>query len=263
MNISQAIAYSCDVFFYTVGLEVGIKRLSRYAELFGLGQPSGIELSGETRGLVPSPEWKARTFKRPSDKKWYEGETVNAAIGQGYTLVTPLQMGRVVSAIVNGGYLVTPHLIESIRNSKGEEEFQGRMSERKQVLQNTQALEIIREGLKQVVESRSPFFGTAWRAKNDKVAIMGKTGTAQVAYFKERAETAEELERIPYELRDHAWFVGAMEAKEEPLTIVVFCEHSGHGSESAVPIARDLAIKIAEMESNAVYAVQSGEENRT
>jgi penicillin-binding protein 2 len=244
LNIVQAIAYSCDVFFYTIGVELGIERLERYARLFGLGAPTGIELAGEMGGLIPSPSWKAKTFKRPSDKKWYEGETVNAAIGQGYTLVTPLQMARVVSAVVNGGDLVTPYLVESVENPEGEKISFGRNLERPRALQNSHALEMVQEGLRQAITSRSPFFGTGWRAKNDTVAILGKTGTAQVAVFKERADTAEELERIPYEQRDHAWFTGAIDGPEEPLVIVVFCEHSGHGSESAVPVARELAIRI-------------------
>ncbi len=247
LNVVQALAYSCDVFFYNAGLRLGIGRIDRYARMFGLGRPTGIELTGEMSGLVPSPEWKMRTFARPEDKKWYEGETVNAAIGQGYTMATPLQMARVISAVINGGYLVTPYLIERIETPDGHLVFQAGMpvSEQKRALENEAALSVVKEGLLQAVNSRSPFFGTAWRARNDQVALLGKTGTAQVVGFRDRADTAEKLEQIPYEQRDHAWFVAAVEGFEEPLAIVVFCEHSGHASESAVLVARDLAIAIS------------------
>jgi penicillin-binding protein 2 len=249
LNVVQALAYSCDVFFYKTGLEVGIERLAHYAHLFGLGKPTGIELPGETAGLIPSPAWKQRNFRRPSDKQWYDGETVNASIGQGYTLVTPLQMACVISTIVNDGYLVTPYLIDRVESPTGEQLLQKEPS-RQHVLNDSRALSIVREGLKEAVSSRKPFFGTAWRAKNDQIEMLGKTGTAQVAHFQERADTAEKLEQIPYEQRDHAWFVGAIEGPDEPLAIVAFCEHSGHASESAVIVARDLAIRISELESS-------------
>jgi cell division protein FtsI/penicillin-binding protein 2 len=115
----------------------------------------------------------------------------------------------------------------------------------KQILLNDAALEIVREGLKQAVNSRQPFYGTAWRAKNDVVPLLGKTGTAQVAKFRERAETKDALEKIPYEQRDHGWFVSAIETVDEPLVITVFCEHAGHASESAVIVVREIAKRLA------------------
>jgi len=246
LNVVQALAYSCDVFFYTMAMELGIERLEHYARLFGLGAATGIELPGEMKGLIPSPEWKQKTFKRPADQKWFLGETVIAGIGQGYTLATPLQLTCAIATIVNGGRLVTPYLIERVETPQSDKVLLERAPAQRHALNDSAALDLIQEGLKQAVVSRQPFFGTAWRAKNDTVSILGKTGTAQVAAFKERADTAKELEQIPYELRDHAWFASIIDGPDEPYAVVVFCEHSGHASESAVLVTLELATRIAE-----------------
>ncbi|GAB4346922.1 MAG: penicillin-binding protein 2 [Candidatus Abyssubacteria bacterium] len=244
VNIIQALAYSCDVFFYNVGLEVGIEHLAAHARAFGFGRPTGIELPGEMAGVVPSPKWKAETFKNLSDKRWYDGETVNASIGQGYTLVTPLQLARMFAAVVNGGKLVRPHVIETleknVRAPHAEDMTPGDWDET--------ALEIIKDGLRQAVNSRKPFYGTAWRAKSDVVELIGKTGTAQLVGFKERADTEEKLKQIPYEHRDHSWFVAATEGTAEPLVLIVFVEHGGHASESAVPVGKAIAERISELQ---------------
>jgi penicillin-binding protein 2 len=244
-NVIQALAYSCDVFFYNVGLELGIERISKYSELFGFGRPTGIELDGEMRGIVPSPEWKKRNFRTASDKKWYDGETVNTSIGQGYMLVTPLQMAAAYAALVNGGKLMRPYLIQRVSTPDSEETLMLNEPSQRVTLDNPGALELIQEGLREAINSREPFYGTGWRAKNKTVALMGKTGTAQVVAFKERAETKEQLKRIPYKHRDHAWFVAVTDDTEEKLVILALCEHGGHASESAVPVVREIAKKIA------------------
>ncbi len=246
VNVVEALAYSCDVFFYKVGLEVGIERIGEYASLFGFGRPTGIELQNEAHGLVPSPEWK-KNFRRSSDKRWYDGETINTSIGQGYILVTPLQLARAFAAVVNGGRLMRPRIMDSVSISlDGEIPAMRFESVEDGVLGNTAALEVIREGLRQAVYSRKPFFGTAWRAKNEAVELIGKTGTAQVVAFKERADTEEKLKKVRYEHRDHAWFVAATEGTREPLVILALCEHAGHASESAVPIVREIAKRIVQ-----------------
>ncbi len=159
-------------------------------------------------------------------------------------MVTPLQMARVMAVIANGGKLVKPYLIDTVEARESEEVAFAQQPETTAVLDNTAAIEVIKAGLSQVVTSRAPFFGTAWRAMNDTVPLMGKTGTAQVAGFKERADNAAKLEKIPYEQRDHAWFIAAADDPEHPLVFVALCEHAGHGSESSVPIVRQIAIRI-------------------
>jgi len=245
MNLVEALAYSCDVYFYNIGLELGIERIDKYARLFGLGRPTRIELPGEARGIVPSPEWKRKNFRTASDKRWYDGETLNTVIGQGYMLVTPLQLTRAYAAMINGGRLMRPYLVESVATPDGKNTLMKREPSQEGEIGNLEALKVIREGLRQVVYSRKPFYGTGWRARNKEVSLLGKTGTAQVVAFKERAETKEALERIPFKFRDHAWFVALMEDTAEPLVIVVLCEHGGHASESAVPVAREIAKRIA------------------
>jgi len=244
LNLAEALAYSCDVYFYKIGLELGIERIAKYAKEFGLGGRIGSDLQGEMSGLVPSREWKARTFRSRSDKRWYDGETLNVSIGQGFLLATPLQLARAYATILNGGRLVQPYLIEVVESSDGGPDLFKREPPEEQFLSNRAALKHIREGLRQAVHSKTPFYGTGWRAKNKLVSLIGKTGTAQVAGFKERADTAEKLKRISYKKRDHAWFVALMEEGEEPLVIVALCEHGGHASETAVPAAREVAMKI-------------------
>ncbi len=261
LNVVEALAYSCDVFFYNVGIELGIDRIAKYARMFGLGQPTGIDLPGEMRGLVPSPKWKEKAFRAASDKRWYDGETLNASIGQGYTLATPLQMARVIAAIANGGTLVTPYLIQSIETPESAEPLFRQRPAQEHALDDAAALDLVREGLRRAVNSRQPFYGTAWQAKNDIVPLIGKTGTAQVVGFRERADTQEKLEKIPFEQRDHAWFVAATDDPEEPLVIVVFCEHGGHASESAVHVAREVAKRISTLDSPA--AKDTSEEGPT
>lgn len=245
VNVVEALAFSCDVFFYNVGLELGIDRIEKYARMFGLSQVTGIDLPGESRGLVPSREWKRRNFRPRSDKKWYDGETVNVSIGQGYLLVTPMQLACAYAATVNGGRLVRPYLIESIQRLGGEEVMLKYTPLQEHTIDNEEALKIIRVGLRQSIYSRTPFYGTGWRARNEIVSLIGKTGTAQVASFRERADTEEKLKKIPYKERDHAWFVAVTEHAEEELVIVALCEHGGHASESAVPIVREIAKRIS------------------
>jgi len=247
LNIVEALAYSCDVFFYNVGLELGADRIAKYARMFGLGRPTEIELPGEAQGIVPSPEWKRRTFRTASDNRWYDGETLNTAIGQGYVLVTPLQLARTYAALVNGGRLMRPYLINRVLTPEGGEVLFEQEPFQEGAITNDEALELIGEGLRQAIYARKPFFGTGWRAKNKVVSLIGKTGTAQVVSFVERAKTAEELEKVAYKHRDHAWFVAVTENTDQPLVILALCEHGGHASESAVPIVREIAKRISKI----------------
>ena len=247
LNIVEALAYSCDVFFYNVGLELGADCIAKYARMFGLGRPTGIELRGEAQGIVPSPEWKRRTFRAASDKRWYDGETLNTAIGQGYMLVTPLQLARAYAALVNGGRLMRPYLINRVLTPEGGEVLFEQEPSQEGAITNDEALKLIEEGLRQAIYARKPFFGTGWRAKNKVVSLIGKTGTAQVVSFVERAKTAEELEKVAYKHRDHAWFVAVTEDTDQPIVILALCEHGGHASESAVPIVREIAKRISKI----------------
>ena len=114
MNLENAIKYSCNVYFWRIGLLVGVDNIAKYGEKFGLGSPTGIDLSGESGGVLPSKEWKRKRL----NQQWYRGETMNYAIGQGYLLCTPLQMARMISSFANKGHLVQPYIVDSIGEVK-------------------------------------------------------------------------------------------------------------------------------------------------
>lgn len=213
VNLRRALAESCDVFFYTVGLRLGPDRLADYARRFGLGRPTGIDLPHERGGLIPTTEWKLKNRKAA----WQAGETLSIAIGQGYDSVTPLQAAVMVATVANGGQPVHPHLVATV------------------VTQETASaapvvplpvIETIRDGLAQVVASPS---GTAHFLMSLGIPIAGKTGTAQViSLLKGKGHG---------KFADHAWFVAYAPTDQPKIAIAVLVEHGGHGGATAAPIA--------------------------
>jgi penicillin-binding protein 2 len=172
VSLHQALRESCDVYFYRVGMRLGVEKLAKYARAFGLGRPTGVPLPHEAAGHVPDSEWKKRRFGEP----WQEGETLSLSIGQGFTQVTPLQLARMVSVVANGGRLVTPTLVKTVIPVGGEPvpEPPGLM---KRVPVKPEHLELIHRGLVGVVNEPH---GTARRARLPGITVAGKTGTAQV-----------------------------------------------------------------------------------
>lgn len=227
----QGVVESCDIYFYNVGARLGVERLSRYAEDFGLGRPTGIDLAGEKAGLVPTETWK----REKRGGRWYTGETISLAIGQSYLLVTPLQLLNVMSAIANGGALLKPQIAQRVEDldKKVVEEYPPQEIGRLPISSKT--LEELRVALVGVTKEDS---GTGRGARIDGMEIAGKTGTAQVVRLKETGERPR-AENMPYQLRDHAWFV-AYVAAHTPLAVVVLVEHGGHGGAAAVPLAREM-----------------------
>jgi penicillin-binding protein 2 len=247
ISLVDAIAYSCDVFFYQVGELVGHRAIGTYCQMFGLGQPTGLELSGERSGLVPTVEWKRRHF----GEGWYKGDTANLSIGQGAILVTPLQMATAYAALVNGGRLLKPHLVDRVVSEEGELVLQ-RETEVVSVLDVRQeTLRIVTAGLRKGVEKSTFPTGTGYRARVKGVDIIGKTGTAQVVTQKRDELEDEELESTPYEFRDHAWFVAAVTDKQPRVVVCVLVEHGGHGGDVAAPIAGNLIRNIYQDEKDA------------
>ena len=214
----RAIKESCDVYFYHLGQQLGIERIAHYSRLLGLGSPTGIEISGENGGLVPDPEWSRRRRGTP----WYPGETISVAIGQGPVLVTPLQMATLMATVATGGNQVQPVLTRD-----------GSEARHENLQLNENALAVVREGLWQVVNEQR---GTAYASRVPGLNVYGKTGTAQVV----RQETWIKSEDLPYDQRDHAWFVSYAEGGDRQLVTAVFIEHGGHGSSAAAPLAKRL-----------------------
>lgn len=213
-NITEAIANSCNVFFYTLGQKLGIDKINYYTRLMGFGEKTGVDLPGELEGLVPSEGWKINTF----NQSWYPGDTVNISIGQGFLLVTPLQIHNMLCLIVNEGWLNRPYLVERIVSPSGEiiKEFNPGFIKKVDISKRT--FQLIKEGMKKAVE-----IGTGRLANRDMVKIAGKTGTAQNPQGE-----------------NHAWFIGFAPYDQPEICVTVLIEHGGDGSAAAAPIAGDI-----------------------
>lgn len=220
VDLVEAITKSCDVYFYTLGRALGIDAIAEVGSQLGLGTRSGIGLPNESPGLMPTRKWKQQRFGQP----WHPGEHVIAAIGQGYTLVTPIQVAKAMSAVVNGGHVYTPRIIQTDRP----------VLERELKIPGWQ-IEAIKAGLQGVVEDPR---GTAHSLWDKDISMGGKTGTAQVArgYVSKLPDEAD----IPYRYRDHAWFFGFSPVERPEIVVVALVEHGGHGGAVAGPIVRDV-----------------------
>ncbi|MCF8055375.1 MAG: penicillin-binding protein 2 [Desulfocapsa sp.] len=229
VNLNRAISESCDVYFYQVGLRVGVNKLAEFANKFGLGHTSGIEMEHEKSGLTPTKEWKEEKYK----KKWQEGETLSVAIGQGFNLVTPLQICLMTSTIANGGKQYLPQLIEKVTDPDGKILTRFKPVIVDELKGEQKFLPQIRAGMEEVVQGRH---GTARKVRIEGLTIGGKTGTAQVVRLKQYKNMKEE--DIPYKYRDHAWFTCYAPAEDPEIAVTVLVEHGLHGGSGAGPVAR-------------------------
>jgi len=220
IRLEQAIEKSCNIFFYELGSKLGISKIAEHAAGLGLGEKTGVDLPGERSGIVPSPQWKKKTQGKP----WYPGETISVSIGQGAVSVTPLQILRTVSALANGGDVVTPHLLLDAEDSPEKPEWPVR-----HVSIDDNTVRRIRQGMWKVVNDA----GTGYRAAIRGVDICGKTGTAQVV-------SRETKKQFPGAAKDHAWFVGFSSRDNPEIAVVVFVEHGGQGGVAAAPLAREM-----------------------
>jgi len=232
MNLHNALVQSCDVYFYTVGNKLGVDRIYKYAKELGLGDYTGIQLMGEKRGLIPSTQWKLKNKK----KAWLLGETISASIGQGYDLVTPLQQARFMATVANGGVSLKPFLVKKIVDPNGKliKEFHADVQHKVRIKREN--LELVREALLGVVNEAR---GTGRRARLKDIKVSGKTGTAQVVKLKV-TEDIKKGEEIPYQFRDHAWFIAFAPFEKPEVAVAVLMEHGGHGGASAAPVAKKL-----------------------
>ena len=228
VNVLAAIERSCDVFFYRSGEALGVDTLARYATGCGLGKLTHIDIANERPGLIPTSAWKKRRFGKP----WQGGETLSIAIGQGFNLVTPLQMAVFVAAIGNGGTLYRPRILKYTRSYNDKNEIQQTPEILGGLPAGKETLKLIRKGMLDVVGGAR---GTARRAKIKGIDIAGKTGTAQV--FTLTKSHRDSNKRLDYNLRDHAWFVCYAPAENPVIAVSVIIEHGEHGSTTAVPVA--------------------------
>ena len=226
VNLNKAIAQSCDVYFYKSGNRMGIETIASYARQFGLGEKTGIDLPAERSGLMPTSAWKQKVKGEP----WYPGETISVSIGQGYVLVTPIQMAQVIASVAADGHLAQPRLIHAVRHRGTGMVEEWSSPKPRRVAISSSIFSKIKEGLASVVKE-----GTARRVQSSLVSIAGKTGTAQVVALRSGPEKS-----IPKEYRDHAWFVAYAPVENPQIAVVVLAEHMGHGGSAAAPLAKEL-----------------------
>ncbi|MDH4227485.1 MAG: penicillin-binding protein 2 [Deltaproteobacteria bacterium] len=227
INVHRAIVESSDTFFYQAGLKTGVDNIAKYAKDFGLGEKTGIKLRGEQVGLIPTKDWKMKTY----GKQWIEGETIPITVGQGYVLATPLQLAILYAAIANGGDVYAPGFIESIESVNGEviEQFMPKI--RRTLDASPENIEVVRNALRGVVIEEG---GTAGSINDPSLKIAGKTGTAQVRRMTERIR---DISKIAYKNRDHALFVGFAPFDDPKIAVAVIVEHGGFGARAAAPVA--------------------------
>ena len=230
VDVLRSLEESCDVFYYTVGQDLGVDTLAQYARGCGLGKTTGIELVKERPGLVPTSAWKRKRF----GVSWQGGETLSVAIGQGFNLVTPLQMAVFTAAVGNEGTLYRPRLLKSIQGHQGDPQVDRMPEITGGIPAGKETLRIIREGLLRVVHGKR---GTARAVKIEGVTMAGKTGTAQVFSMKKKDRDRSPDDPLDYLLRDHAWFVCYAPAKNPVIAVSVLIEHGEHGSTAAAPVA--------------------------
>lgn len=234
MNLVEAIAKSCDVYFYGLADTIGVDRIAAFMAPFGFGRPTGLDINGELKGLLPTREWKASYFKRPADKMWFPGETVNFGIGQGYLNVTPLQMAHYVSVLASRGKVWKPRLVTGFRNSlTGQLEPLAPVREPDVTLATPEEWDRVHAGMVGAVTH-----GTAALAvgRNAAYAIAGKTGTAQVFSVGQNEKYNEKT--VAERLRDHSWFIAFAPADQPRIALAVIVENGGWGASAAAPIAR-------------------------
>ena len=236
VNLRKGIVESCDVFFYQAGERTGVNALAKWASILGLGRKSGIDLPGEEEGLVPSPDWKLKERGEP----WFPGETLSAAIGQGYVLVTPLQLANLYATIARKGVQMDPFLVNRIADVRGLELYRRDPMVRRETEIPADVWEKIIDALEGVVNDSK---GTGRAARIPGVRVAGKTGTAQVVRIQEMSDDESD---VPYELRDHGWFAAFAPASNPKFVAVVIVEHGGHGSSSAAPIVSRVLKKCLE-----------------
>jgi penicillin-binding protein 2 len=242
VNLKTAIEQSCDVYFYTVGNMLGIDKINKWATLLGLGEKSNIDLPNELVGLVPSTQWKAEHTR---EKKWYAGETISVAIGQGQVSVTPVSMAVYAATLANGGSRITPHLLKA-KYEDGTWQPVPPPPPQSKIDVSPEKMEAIRQGMWGVVNGG----GTGGRARIEGKDVCGKTGTAQVISNAARLIAQARNPNVNY--RDHGWFVFFAPRDHPTIAGVVFLEHGLHGPNAASVAHHILATYFAKQDGKAL-----------
>lgn len=233
VDLHKSIVVSCNTYYYQLANELGIEGIANFMAPFGFGSRTGIDLPGEADGVLPSPQWKKKRFRKAEQQRWYGGETISVGIGQGYSAYTPIQLANALSALVNDGKLFRPHIVRNVvQTGSGERRLIEPEPLRKIPLKPAH-LAAVRKAMVDVNVA-----GTGKRAFQDAAYVAGgKTGTAQVYSLRgQRYVEGKVRER----LRDHSWFVAYAPAEAPRIALAVLVENGGFGSQSAAPIARQV-----------------------
>jgi penicillin-binding protein 2 len=231
----EAVAQSCDIYFYALAAQLGVERLHEFLGRFGLGGPTGLDVGGEKSGLLPSPTWKRSAFKRAAQQVWFPGETVIFGIGQGYMTSTPMQLAQMTSVLAMRGASHRPRLVRALRDPVTRVETPVPPAPLPTVrLRDPADWDVAVQGMVAVMQG-----GTASRAAaGAEYSIAGKTGTAQVFSIAQNARYDESA--ISERLRDHAWFIAFAPVEAPRIAVVVLVENGRSGSGTAAPIARSV-----------------------
>jgi len=234
IDMHRALVVSSDTYFYTLAPEIGVDALHDFMAPFGFGQLTGIDLDGERRGILPSTDWKRRAFKTREQQRWYTGETISVAVGQGYNAFTLLQLAQATAVLANGGSYHTPHLVRAIIDPADSDGRQRRWQVpmlTRQIALKPENLAVIKRALVEVTRTgtaRAAFAGAPYQ-------VAGKTGTAQVYSLRGARYRSEDIDE---RLRDHALFMAYAPAEQPQIALALLVENSGWGSAAAAPIAR-------------------------
>ncbi|MBI5659475.1 MAG: penicillin-binding protein 2 [Nitrosomonadales bacterium] len=229
VDMFKSIVVSCDTYYYGLATELGIDNIHAYLSQFGFGKKTGIDLEGEVAGLLPSQEWKQRRHQQ----KWYAGDTVSAGIGQGYDLVTPMQLALATAILANGGAGYRPRLVRQVQRSGDSEAPAPEAGPDFDLKLNPDHFSLVKRAMVAVMQ---PGGTAAGAGAGTPYAFAGKTGTAQVVGIKQGEQYIES--QVQERHRDHAWFIGFAPADKPKIALAVLAENGGHGGSTAAPIAR-------------------------
>jgi penicillin-binding protein 2 len=235
ISLRNAIAESCDVYFYGLAYELGVDRMHEFLSPFGFGKITGIDIAGEQSGVLPSREYKRKRFRNPSDGAWYPGDSVNFGIGQGFMTVTPLQLAQVTAVLAANGSVFRPRLVRAIRDPATGKTTEVPPEALPHVKGGTpEQWQVIMEGMRGTLTH-----GTAARIGLDApYKIAGKTGTAQAFSVAQNSRYVEK--DVAERLRDHSWFIAFAPADDPKIAVAVLVENGGFGASAAAPIARKI-----------------------
>jgi len=231
LDMHRALVVSSDTYFYSLGPEIGVNNLHDFMKPFGFGQLTGIDIEGERRGVLPSTEWKRNAYKTREQQRWYAGETISIAVGQGYNAFTLMQLAQATAVLANDGVYMKPHLVRAIKNPRTDEQTLTVASAEHKIPLKKENLQVVKRALAEVTVS-----GTAAGAfSGAQYTTAGKTGTAQVYSLRGANYQSSSIDE---RLRDHSLFMAFAPVSDPKIAIAVIVENAGWGGSVAAPIVR-------------------------